>query len=470
MSRRGCKNCCCLREDLRPDGGWIGYWVGAPLDNGDTVSAGTSATITRLAPSMNWTVDIEVTNVRESVGTVFRVDRQCAEIIDDGGVLKVKICSGTTISQVTLDTIDGSYDPANTFWMRAIEATVASDRHYRIEIWDGKPGGSSTLLASGCRKVTHDDGAYYEAEDPDEVTIEITAGTMDVDIGSVKILDTEHDKSGCPVIDCTSGSVACASGGPFTYAIVGMRVVVSGLGVNKSKNVYVGPIYKGDFGLSIVNAGPCTVTQEVSVDLSSWNGTYVCELWKTPSGGGVAVKQTPAEVLAFAAKIRDCGMCRDELALYSWVPPTIGMSPTYAVTDTAGCGSTMAGPSYGLGLNLDKTYPSWRPGRKPIVSYPLVPTHIGTKLPVLNPDGPTWFNGPPNTFQLADATETVSGTAVELGDFVAGVCNVPYVDYEFTEGMFPNAFTYDSGNGWTYTGSGDDAKSYATPEFDVVKL
>lgn len=340
----GC-GCCdeCTVTDVR-DVDWTG-WTNPPA-SGNVITAGNTTTYTHALAGNDFTVDIEVANVNDSFGSVFRAGRQGAVIVDDSSVTKIGIdihdCQYTTISA--------------DFWVRIQEATISAQRRVTIEVWDGDPELiASSIVDSFCHNGEPD------SPDVGEVTIELTAGDTNVTMGVVRVSATAESTSGCPAIACVDPPECNEVGGAPTHIITAIRCVVSGLG---TETITINMEWFEPF---------CGITtyreQTLEVDLSIFNGTYNYEL---RLGSTPLTTAQQNEVLDAIAE----GRCTPSaIENYRWWAPEIDVKqgagdiiePVFLTTDVGDCtGTTFFTPP------IDE-YPSGNPNDaiwKPLDSVP----------------------------------------------------------------------------------------------------
>ena len=312
----GC-NCCgpCNAVTLHPPTDWDG-WTNPQSDTAaGTIPAGVTTSIDHDRATGNWVVDIEVNDSNGSDGVEIQIHNSLIEIV--GTVL----CFGSN-PKTGIFIPSGDY-----FWIRHVEAndTIAGYRHRKVEIWDDDPDNGGTLVSSNCLRM-----AELTGDDiPDSVLISITAGDESIDIGTVRVSDTEYDTAGCTAISC-SAPVACASGGPKLYLVTQVRAVISGIVAWGADHTYTGKVLDGGGGSQVA----CTsITQRLDFDFTSANGTYLAGLYEID--GGTSTLVTDTATLFDQIRNQDQG-CAGSTKVYQWSFAGVTLTtPTMSYTDVS---------------------------------------------------------------------------------------------------------------------------------------
>ena len=336
MVRLGCCWESCDPEIVRPSDSWDG-WDTPPPDPDDdgTVASGHATSIEVPRASGTWTIDVEIIDWNNSYGTEISVGVAAVELFESFSSPYVRMLVGSCSHLYAAD----------VNWIRFQEATIDGERVKRIELWEVKPGPLADPVYKLATRCMVSDPL---SPTPDDVTITITAGDTDLQIGEVFVQDSQPTSTACPPIAACNPSTR--------YLVTHVQTVLTKWTDLSCTFDYSGPRNDG-FGWF----GPiCNFGQQATLGWSAINGTYLWQL-----GDIFGNRFTATETQELLDLIRQRGLCQLDWDQYVWHVPRIDISSLLTYTNTPGnCNQVLPKPpqrfgqtpgSEGVGNWLDGT-------------------------------------------------------------------------------------------------------------------
>lgn len=315
----GCK-CCCNKVVLE------GF--DSPL------AAYENITVVHPRASCNWLVDLPILDSNDSIGTTITIGRFCIDIIS----VPSHIIGPTPTVRINGDTCN-SFTSYTRFLIRAGESVYDGTRHFNLQIYTITGSLTETLISNVCFCEEY---VVEEGEEctPSSVTISITAGDEEIEIGEVEVSDTSDDQNGCPAVRCSPCNVLpCLDGTEVEKFISGVTVTIADLTLYETTQTITGGTILCDTYYSRAGA---------FCDYSVLNGTYVA----TPKYLGDTVTQEEIDDLLLAATTPgSCSRCESiqKLRLIEWTFPeylyvTFNYFREYHTADCISPGYEQSGP------------------------------------------------------------------------------------------------------------------------------